>query len=484
MASVFKRGRDRRNRLASWYITYVDATGRRRTKKACPDRAASEALARKPESEAALRRRGVIDPKADGFAIHEARPLGEHLVDYHAALVAKGSTKAHARKTATRAGRIIDLGGAKRISDLSLSRALSALSALRDEGLSRETLNHHVRAVKAFSRWLWKDSRARDHALAHLSTVNPESDRRRRRRALTADEAAALVNAAESGPMLQGIDGPTRAIAYCVALATGFRASELRSLTPRDFRLSESPPTITCAAAYTKNRHSAEQPIPESLAALLTPWVASLPADRNVFPLPERTADMIRADLAAAGVPYETDSGVVDFHAIRNSYVSELVRSGASVKACQMLARHSTPALTIGLYAKVDRHDLAGVVNSLPDLTRRPDAREAGRLAATGTESVTADCHDLAAHWQRAGDGNLRSVSETGGTAPPAVLSGAPRSKPLKPQQDKGFCASGRGLSVAVGSAGGGSRTHTGVAPQGILSPRRLPFRHAGPEPS
>src|SRR4051794_39572915 len=71
---------------------------------------------------------------------------------------------------------------------------------------------------------------------------------------------------------------------------------------------------------------------------------------------PDRTAEMIRHDLAAAGISYETASGVIDFHALRGSYVSHLVSSGASVKTCQVLARHSTPTLTIGLYAKASLH--------------------------------------------------------------------------------------------------------------------------------
>ena len=76
MASVFKRTRDRQRKGASWYIAYADENGIRRTVKGCPDKAATEAMARKLESEAELRRRGVIDPKADAYATHEARPSG------------------------------------------------------------------------------------------------------------------------------------------------------------------------------------------------------------------------------------------------------------------------------------------------------------------------------------------------------------------------------------------------------------------------
>ena len=247
-------------------------------------------------------------------------------------------------------------------------------------------------AVKGFSRWLWRDGRAREHALAHISTSNPEADRRRQRRALTPEEAARLVEAAETGPVVMGMTGPDRATAYRVALGTGFRADELRSLTPASFRLDDNPPVVVCEAGYTKNGHpGAEQPIPDALAALLRPWLAARPADRPVFKL-RRPAEMIRADLEAASIPYETASGVIDFHAMRGSYVSHLVASGASVKTCQVLARHSTPTLTIGIYAKASLHDIKGAVEALPDLTgpiRPPSPKP--RVQQVRTDNISAN---------------------------------------------------------------------------------------------
>jgi hypothetical protein len=169
-----------------------------------------------------------------------------------------------------------------------------------------------------------------------------------------------------------------------VALGTGLRADELRSLTAATFRLDDDPPTIVCDARDTKNGHRAEQPVAGSLAAVLRPWLASRPADRPVFDLTDRAAEMLRVDLQAAGIPYETDAGVVDFQALRVAYISHLVSSGASVKTCQTLARHSTPTLTIGVYARAALHDIFGAVESLPDLTATGPALQAVR--ATGTD--------------------------------------------------------------------------------------------------
>jgi hypothetical protein len=101
-----------------------------------------------------------------------------------------------------------------------------------------------------------------------------------------------------------------------------------------------------------------------------------------------RTAHMLRIDLAAAGIPYETDSGVADFHSLRGCYISYLVSSGALVKTCQTLARHSTPSLTIGIYAKASRYDLDSAVEALPDLTPSNSPPETEALQATGIDGA------------------------------------------------------------------------------------------------
>jgi hypothetical protein len=104
-----------------------------------------------------------------------------------------------------------------------------------------------------------------------------------------------------------------------------------------------------------------------------------------VFPLHHETARAIRGDLEAAGIAYETEDGVADFHSLRAYYVSALVRSGASITEVYRLARHAKPETTLKHYAKVGAHDLQRAVESLPDLAV-PSREE---LAATGTDPVS-----------------------------------------------------------------------------------------------
>jgi hypothetical protein len=133
-----------------WYYRFVDAEGVQHERKGCPDKRETEAMG--AAAEAAKIKAGLIDPKALGYRVHENRPLSEHLADFKDALVAKGGTAKHAGVSTNRAGKVFDLARIKRISDLTLSKAQAALAALRSEGLGQETINHHVRAVKAFSR--------------------------------------------------------------------------------------------------------------------------------------------------------------------------------------------------------------------------------------------------------------------------------------------------------------------------------------------
>lgn len=81
-ASVYKKDRDKGRKGASYYVAYTDETGKRHNIKACPDKAANEAMARKLESDVELRGRGVIDPRADALAAQQARSLAAHLVSH------------------------------------------------------------------------------------------------------------------------------------------------------------------------------------------------------------------------------------------------------------------------------------------------------------------------------------------------------------------------------------------------------------------
>jgi hypothetical protein len=242
MAKPFKRKCDKGRKGAPRYFKFKDANGVWQTQRGCSSYEETKRLQNKSADDARLRRAGLVNPKDDQYQKHEDRPLSEHLEDFRKMLVNKGGTARHAAVTKYRASRVLEMAGAVRISDIVLSKVQAAVANLNAQGLGLETCNHHVRAVKGFARWLYRDGRAREHVLMNLSTFNSATDKRRERRALTPEEATRVIAAAAAGPAVQGMSGPDRAMLYRLTMGTGLRARELGSLTPESFNLDGDPP--------------------------------------------------------------------------------------------------------------------------------------------------------------------------------------------------------------------------------------------------
>src|SRR5947209_9844448 len=107
-----------------------------------------------------------------------------------------------------------------------------------------KTSNYYLAAIKEFCTWMVRDGRAAANPLSHVSGLNAELDVRRKRRALEADEFARLVAAAASGPPVQELSGPNRAMLNVLAAWTGYRRRELASVTSRSLDLGATPATI------------------------------------------------------------------------------------------------------------------------------------------------------------------------------------------------------------------------------------------------
>jgi hypothetical protein len=242
-----------------------------------------------------------------------------------------------------------------------------------------------------------------------------------------------------------------------VALGTGFRAGELRSLTPESFHLDPISPSVTVAAAYSKRRRDDIQPIRPALAEALLSWIATkCPATPVFGPLSKHTNLMIRADLERAGLAYRDSSGrVADFHSLRHSFITTLAMSRAPVKVVQSLARHSTPTLTLGTYSHVGLHDQAGALEALPDLTSPPSDSEPTSLAATGTDGATHK-KTLAPHLIHVGDGECRNLADRDATNLVGEASNSSAASIPNRANDTALDVSSRLLTDADGAEGEG----------------------------
>jgi integrase len=266
-----------------------------------------------------------------------------------------------------------------------------ALQALLCRGDSARTAACYLREAKSFFAWMVQDGRLTSNPLARLKADTAGAEVRRGRRPLTADELARLLDAARASDRpFRGLSGADRFVLYATAAGTGLREAELAALVPEWFALDAEPPTVALPARVGKNRKPTLQPLAPALAEALRDYLDGRPAGRPVWPgtWADVGAEMLRIDLAAAGVPYVVEGPdgplFADLHSLRHTFVAMLDRAGVSLKQAMQLARHSDPRLTMARYGRAQLHDLGAAVErlSLP----LPQAPAAEGLRATGKE--------------------------------------------------------------------------------------------------
>jgi len=158
-----------------------------------------------------------------------------------------------------------------------------------------------------------QDGRASESPVVHLSKTNAKTDRCHERQALEPDEMRRLLETTITVPKRFGMEGHERALLYRVAAETGLRRKELQNLKISSF-----------GGTYKR--------------------------------LTNKTAIMLKADLADAGIPYVDDAErYADFH-LRHTTGSLLAASGVHPKVAQSIMRHGDINLTMSLYT----HTLRG----------------------------------------------------------------------------------------------------------------------------
>ena len=191
------------------------------------------------------------------------------------------------------------------------------------------------------------------------------------------------------------VEWDDRAMLYRLAAETGLRAGELASLTPMNFLLADmDKAAVKVSAAYSKHRRDDLVPLRRDFAQAVVAFLEGRPADVPLFTVPHRTADMLWSDLEMARqawlkearmpqereerektyfcVPVDSSNHVVDFHALRHTFITRLARSGATPAVAKSLARHSTITLTMDHYTHTLIGDERAALDCLsPVCTRR-----------------------------------------------------------------------------------------------------------------
>jgi len=340
-----------------------------------------------------------------------SQPLSEHLKDFQNALEAKGNTAHHVAQTVARVKRVLDECRFVNWTDIDPQPVERFLFQHREKGdFGAQSSNYYLQAANQFTRWMVRMGRGTEDPLRILKPLNARTDVRRKRRALTSKEARSLLESTSGGPERAEMLGPERAILYRVALETGLRAGELRSLRVQDFTLDTERPAVRVRAAYSKHRREDVLPLRHALSALLCEQFQNRLPSAPAFRLPRtwRPAEMLRADLEAAKIEErDADGRVVDFHALRHTYITNLARGGVQPQVAKQLARHGTISLTLDRYTHVRLEDERNALDALPDLEPKKESEEKVAVAAGDSTHLGSDLGSE--------DGNHETRRDAGG---------------------------------------------------------------------
>jgi len=409
MASLFKKkvmikdkttGHKAASESKKWWGQYRDALGIMRHKPLAQDKKIAQQMLNDIMAKVEKEKSGTLDP----FDTEMSKPIQIHFDDFEKHLRSKNSNPAYVVEVIAKIKRCATFCHWQRIKQIRTSDVENFLFDLRESrGLSIQTSNHYLKALKAFARWLVRNLRMKLNPLDIIEPLNVRTDRRHDRRALTMEEFTLLLQAAENGPPAVGLTGLDRAMLYVLAAWTGFRRGELGSLTLRSFNLKRNNPTVSVEAAYSKHRRDDIQVLHPDIVERFLKWLEIRKPESEseiLFPISKKTCETTRNtskmmifDLAAARrqwlaganddaeretrqagdfLKYQDSQGkFADFHALRHTFITNLSRANVSPKVAQTLARHSDIRLTMQIYTHIDSDEQAAAINSLPGLSQK-----------------------------------------------------------------------------------------------------------------
>jgi len=412
MANIYKKmttvtdpatGKKTKMPSKHWWGRYRDALGIERRVSLAADKKIAQQKLNELIQQVEREKSGL----ADDIEVEMKKPIIVHLELYKQHLIAKNDSERHIKEVMRRIKRVLDDRQIKTAMQLKAVEVEAFINDLRaNQNMSLETCNHYMRSMKSFARWMLRNDRLYRNPLDNLELVNTSTDRRHDRRPLSMDEFIRMYEAAKTGPPVEGIIGPDRAMLYLLAAWTGFRKGELGSLTLRNFvGLDTETPMVMVRAGYSKRRRDDNMVLHLDIADHFKKWLEiRQPAsdDEILFPISEascgverKTADMMAFDLAAARrfwiaetndeaeqkkhhasdfLKYQdTDGKFADFHALRHTFITNLSYANVAPKTAQMLARHSDIKLTMQIYTHINAQEQADAIKSLPGLTPKKD---------------------------------------------------------------------------------------------------------------
>jgi len=389
-----------------WILDWTGSDGVRRRQALSTDKAIAERMQREILRQRDLESVGLGTVEGQSRSIDEVREL--FLQD-----LAVRATHQHVRNVRSHLQHFFEDVPVSRVRDLRPAHVIAHRARQIGAGSSRETQNHRLRALKAMFSWAAANSLIAQSPVAGVKRLLVGAKHvTRQRRALSDWEIERLLHAAEEddremqarlSATKSGRSKGTRwskraraeripqAVFFRALVMTGARYGELVRATWHDVNVHEH--TLALRGETTKSGRTRVLPLREALVRDLVALretherVLGSPGPR-VFISPEgvewpevsrNALRVLHRVMKRAGIARRDEHGhVVDLHALRHTYASQLARRGVGLAITQQLLGHSDPSLTARHYTHLGIEDLREAVDRATNSTPAHVARAVG----------------------------------------------------------------------------------------------------------
>jgi integrase len=181
-------------------------------------------------------------------------------------------------------------------------------------------------------------------------------DRRHPRRAATDKEICRLLGAVPE----------YRRYVYMTAVMTGLRRGELGKIERRNIDLDKK--TLRVRAEVSKNGEEAKVPLHDEMVARFRDKIVLLGAADRIFETTPNNLTFQR-DVKKAGIAYKDENGrYFDFHALRSTFATRLLRNDISLSKAIRLTRHKSVKTLEVHYDMLGLSDAEEAMDQLPGL--------------------------------------------------------------------------------------------------------------------
>lgn len=285
-----------------------------------------------------------------------------------------------------------------RMRDLKAEPLIKWLNTQAEKKMGARNRNVHRAAMIRFANWAVDSKRLAFNPFSRVPKAREKLDRRHTRRALTLDEIAKLLHAAETRPLHEltlirrgGNKGKNlanirdtikdrairlgweRKLIYAALIYTGLRKSELKSISMKQVRLDERIPHLVLLNADSKNGDGGLLPLHPDFLPHLRDWMETkkkdgrLDPDEKLFKVCNSLCHVLTRDLKFAGIDKRDRLGqVVDVHALRHTHATVLQEQGAGLEVAKDSMRHSSIEMTLQ-YTHQKLESVAGAIARLPN---------------------------------------------------------------------------------------------------------------------